>query len=331
MLVVLLGLAAAALLAVGYVLQQHEAAASRESFLRPRLLLALARRPRWLGGIAAMAVGQMLSAAALGVGSLVVVEPLLAANVLFALPLAAAWSRQRPGLREIVGSLWLVAGLAAVLAAGSPSKGAGHGHPANIAWITALASVVGLVALLVVVAKRSSLGEEATWLGVAAGLLFGAQDLLTQRSIVLAESGVVHLFVSWQPYLLAVAAVAGLTLQQSAFQIAPLAASLPAIALTEPVSGIMLGAGLLGQGLRATPPALTAQAAGLLFTMAGVWLVARSPIVTDPTGRSRRQHQHHTTAAGGDNPSREHGRGQPDLPGRGRGVDVAGPTGSSLR
>src|SRR5262249_16789945 len=62
MLVVALGLAAAALLAVGFVLQQHEAAAASGPLLRPGLLLALAHRPVWLGGVGAMVAGQLLSA-----------------------------------------------------------------------------------------------------------------------------------------------------------------------------------------------------------------------------------------------------------------------------
>src|SRR4051812_42818028 len=87
-LVLALGLGAAAFLAVGFVVQQHAAAtAPVEHVLSPRILLDLMRRPVWLAGIAAMVTGQALGGAALRYGDLTAVEPLLATNVLFALPL----------------------------------------------------------------------------------------------------------------------------------------------------------------------------------------------------------------------------------------------------
>jgi hypothetical protein len=76
---VLLALLASLLFAVAIVLQQREAArGSREEALRAGFLLRLARRPVWLAGIAVDALGFVAQAAALGVGRLVVVQPLLA-------------------------------------------------------------------------------------------------------------------------------------------------------------------------------------------------------------------------------------------------------------
>ena len=58
MLEVALALAAALLFALGTVLQQKEAQrASGEEALRAAFLLQLARRPVWLGGMAADALG----------------------------------------------------------------------------------------------------------------------------------------------------------------------------------------------------------------------------------------------------------------------------------
>jgi drug/metabolite transporter (DMT)-like permease len=286
MTVIVLGIAAAALLAVGFVLQQHEAARSAGPLLRPRLLLTLVRRPLWLCGIGAMVAGQLLGAAALGLGSLIIVEPLLATNVLFALPLTALWSRRRLGLRDLAGCALLIGGLALLLAGGSPHEWNGREQVAATDWILALAAVSGVVALLVTVAKRGDLGEEATLLASAAGLLFGLQDVLTQRSIVQAESSLPGLLTSWHPYALVTIAVAGLVLEQSAFEIAPLAASLPAMTLAEPVCGIGLGMGLLGEALRTNPAALFTGLTGLVATVCGVWLITRSPIVTEPLGRA---------------------------------------------
>ena len=49
----------------------------------------LARKPRWVAGIAADGLGFAAQAAALAIGRLVVVQPLLATAVVFSLPLNA--------------------------------------------------------------------------------------------------------------------------------------------------------------------------------------------------------------------------------------------------
>ena len=69
--VMALAFAASVCFAAAYVLQYHEAhEAPRGLFLSPRLLLELAHHRIWLGGIAAMMVGNGLQAWALGTGSL---------------------------------------------------------------------------------------------------------------------------------------------------------------------------------------------------------------------------------------------------------------------
>ena len=85
MLAVLLSLAAAFLFAAGTVLQQQVATdATDEEALGAGFLLQLARKPRWLAGIAIDGLGFVCQAIALGVGRLVVVQPLLAMTVVFA-------------------------------------------------------------------------------------------------------------------------------------------------------------------------------------------------------------------------------------------------------
>ena len=59
--------------------------------MRPSLLLRLVRRPMWLAGTAADWSGFGLQALALGMGSILVVQPLLCTGLLFALPIGAAW------------------------------------------------------------------------------------------------------------------------------------------------------------------------------------------------------------------------------------------------
>ena len=78
---VILALAAALLFALGMVLQAQVASkASEEEARGMGFLVQLARKPRWLAGIAADALGFVAQAWALAIGRLVVVQPLLATS-----------------------------------------------------------------------------------------------------------------------------------------------------------------------------------------------------------------------------------------------------------
>src|SRR4051794_12995424 len=101
LLTVCLGVVGAAFLGGGFVVQQREAAqVDAGSGLSMRLMMELVRRRLWWVGVTSMAVGYVLAGYSLGSGNLVLVEPLIAANLLFALPIAAVWCRKRPSPRS---------------------------------------------------------------------------------------------------------------------------------------------------------------------------------------------------------------------------------------
>lgn len=289
---ILIGLAAAVLLATGYVLQQHEAAEVPGGALRPRLLLVLARRPIWLGGIGAMIAGQLLGAVALGMGSLVVVEPLLSVNVLFALPLAALISRRRLSPGDWVGAVVLVGGLALFLAGSAPDTDVDGERLPSVTWLLAGGSLLVVVAVLLCLSRGRTPRTRAALIATAAGTTFGMQDFLTQRGILRLDDGVLSVLTSWLPWTLLVVAVIGLTFSQTAFGLADISASLPAITLAEPVVGIALSVGTLGQALPHRPLGLALAIGGLALMVAGVVLLTRSPLVQDPHGTRHRRHPH---------------------------------------
>src|ERR1022692_306332 len=123
-LAVALALVGSGCYAVAVVTQQGAAARlpSGPEF-DPTLLRRLVRRPVWLAGMAAVMAGFGLQAAALGLGRLVLVEPVLASGLLFALALAG-WRDRRP-LRaaEWAAALAAVAGLSVFVGAGQPAGG----------------------------------------------------------------------------------------------------------------------------------------------------------------------------------------------------------------
>jgi drug/metabolite transporter (DMT)-like permease len=275
----LLAFASSLFFAAAYVLQYHEAhEAPRRLFLSPRLLVELAHHRIWVGGIVAMLIGDGLQAAALGVGSLAVVEPVLTASLLFALPLSAAWRRERLQRSEWVGAVMVSAGLGLVLGIGTPTDGSAD--MGGYEWLLVGLTSWGLATSLVAGGLRTPWPSyRAALIGAGAGVLFGLQDALTRYCLHWIGKDFWHLVLSWQPYVLLVTAVYGLTLAQSAYEAGSLSASLPPMAIGEPVIGMLIGIVALHEHLDTSAVALTFEALGALVMVWGAWLLARSPLV----------------------------------------------------
>jgi drug/metabolite transporter (DMT)-like permease len=82
---------------------------------RARLLVGLARRPRWLAGTGLMIVAWPLQVLALALAPITVVQPLLATTQLALLAMARMRLREQVGWNELLGSLAIVAGVALVV------------------------------------------------------------------------------------------------------------------------------------------------------------------------------------------------------------------------
>jgi uncharacterized membrane protein len=82
--------------------------------------------------------------------------------------------------------------------------------------------------------------------------------------------GPVALAASWQLYLLVVTGAVGLLLNQLSYQAGPLAASLPAITVVDPLLAVLLGVVIYDENLRHTPLAIGCEVAflGLLVLAA---------------------------------------------------------------
>ncbi|MFY1693285.1 DMT family transporter [Plantactinospora sp. WMMB782] len=288
--VYLLAILAAALFGFGASLQQRVAAkAPDDKVLRLSLLWHLVRQRLWLMGVATALVGNLFSGAALGMGGVALVQPLLVTRLIFALPISAHWNRRSLHRREWLGVLAVVAGLAAFTLAGRPSEGEEDLSGAGPLWLLTggviLLAVVGLVG----VARRLRPSSEAPVLGAGAGVLFALQSGLTSVAVDrFSRDGLVALLLTWPTYAVVVAAVTGTLLAQSAYKVAPLPASYPPLATTEPLAGIGIGLGLLGGTLQVTPLAVVVEILGLGTMAVGVFVLASSPLVTSAhhaTGR----------------------------------------------
>jgi drug/metabolite transporter (DMT)-like permease len=285
-LVYFVGLAAAAALGLGYVIQQRVAATMPlTELLTWRLLLDLMHRRMWWVGIGSMVVGQVLAGFALQLATLAVVEPLLSANLLFALGFAAAFARRRVTWQEVVGALVLSASLGVILATGRPHR------PLNpdsnpVAVGVAVTAVVAATVALVVVAQRHGLVVESILLATAAGIMYGLQDAATRAAFVrIDDSGLRVLPTTPWGYIVVGSAVLAILLSQSAFKAARLDYSLPPIAAAEPITGILLGIGLLGDTVSVSVSRLIVFSLCLAGMVAGAALIARSPSLAAPRAR----------------------------------------------
>jgi drug/metabolite transporter (DMT)-like permease len=266
---------------------QHKVAAEQapELSLRPGLLLALVRRPLWLAGIGLDIGAYVLEAAALSVGSIVVVQPLLVSGLLFALPLSAIGGVGKPRRREWSAAIALTVGIAVFVTVGSPSGGSSQAPIWQ--WVIVFA-VCGVLALGAIVLSRGAQAHvRALSLAFATGATYAVTAALTKTVVdVLSARGVSGVVSSWETYALAVVSVAGLILNQSAFQAGHLAASLPALAVTNPVLSSIIGVALFGETLGATGPVPIALTVGAVVVMvAGTISLARSPLVTGEDSR----------------------------------------------
>jgi drug/metabolite transporter (DMT)-like permease len=277
-LVLVLAVGAACCLGFGFVLQQNAAQqAPLSDFLSPRLLLDLMRVPRWLGGIALMVAGMVLGAVALGRGEISLVEPLLATNLLFALALSRRLSRQTLGRQGWAGLALLAGGVTAFIVAGQPRGGSAVSSPLRH-WLI-IGVMLGLALILTTLAKRFRLSvADPVLLALAAGLLYGVQDALTRVSGQrFSAGGFAALLTGWQLYGVIVLGVTGLVLVQSAFEMAPLRMSLPALTAAQPLAGIVCGVGFLGDRLHTGTGALAWEAAGLAAVVTGIVLLGLHP------------------------------------------------------
>lgn len=280
---VIAALAAGCMFAFGSVLQQSAARETpAEESLSWRLLVDLAHRRRWLVGIGSDAVSFGLQALALAFGPLALVQPLAVTGLLFAVPLAVRRRGRRLHTREWLGTAAVALGLAAFLAAASPSEGLPQASPWR--WTLVLVGVAALMAFGVGLGKVAGGVVRPSLYGLAAASAFGLLAALTKASTHLLSEGAATFFTSWQPYTMAVVAVIGAIVQQSAFQAGPLPASLPVMDAVEPTVAVCIGVFAFNEHLDTSVLALALATAGVVMLLAGIVVLDRSPLIAELQG-----------------------------------------------
>jgi drug/metabolite transporter (DMT)-like permease len=274
-LAVLLALLAALCFAVGTVcMQRGTLDMPEEESHKPGFLLKLIRKPVWVAGIVIDLLGYAAQAAALAVGRIVVVQPLLVTTVVFALPLGVKFTGQKVGRIEILGAGLVVGGLGLFVGLNNPDEGRTDAPWKD--WAITIAIFLAIAAALVIASRNRSAGVKAALLGVAAGGLLGVTAGLTKATVHLLEDGIGAIFTDWHVYVLVVLEILAFTFLQSALATGALAPAIATNMSVETVISILLGIILFKENLDDSPVLLTVSLVALIAALIGLVLLARS-------------------------------------------------------
>jgi drug/metabolite transporter (DMT)-like permease len=237
---VVLALVAALLFSLGTVLQAQVASqASEDEAASAGFLIQLARKPRWLAGIVADGLGFVAQAGALAIGRLVVVQPLLATAVVFALPLNAKLGGRRPARQQLVAAVAVTVGLGAFLLASDPEGGVDDASTRG--WIISFALCGVVCTGLALAGRGQSPARRAALLGIAAGILFALSAALTKATVDQFDDGVFAVFTDWHLYALVVVGYISMMLSMAALQTGALAPAVATQMSLDPIVSVLLG------------------------------------------------------------------------------------------
>lgn len=273
---IVLALVAAVFFAFGTVLLQKAGLEDDDGVAEGAgLLLRMARKPVWLAGIAAEALGFVGQAIALSLGRLAVVQPLLVTSVVFALPLGAKFTKQRVRAIDILAALLVVGALIAFLTVADPSGGrddAPFGH-----WMAATGVIALLATPMVVASRRLAPAPRAALLGIATGILFALSAALTKAvADKLGNGDGLDLLTNWRLYALIVVGYVSMTLNQMALSTGALAPAVATSMAFDPIGSVVLGTTLLQESLHETPIGVVATVGSLIAALVGMAILART-------------------------------------------------------
>jgi hypothetical protein len=241
----LLGLVVAFLFALSAFFQQR---AARRTHREGRsvaagaaaLMSTLVRDRVWLQGWLFNLAGFGVQALALHLGSVVTVQPMLATQLLFALPMSSLEQRTWPRGRDWLGALCLCGGLAVLILVVHTKPLIGEPDRGRI--LMAVVAVVAVVVVLVPVALRLGPGPLVLVAGACAGLCFAMTAVFIKLTTDdLVNHGVAYTARDWVGYALACSTFTGLVLGQGAFANGPLPWAVATKETANPVASYAIG------------------------------------------------------------------------------------------
>jgi drug/metabolite transporter (DMT)-like permease len=279
------GLASAAGFATSNALQHRAAGRVPETVKHALAVLAhLARQRIWVIATAVSFGAMLLHALALRIGSLALVQPLMLVGVVLAVPLRAAVEHKRPTSSELQAVSITVAGLALFVVCTNPSPSHEVAAPVVLVGFVGVCVAVALLALRG--SQRAAVGpkRQAALLGAGAGLMFGvtAGLLKTVGNAVAAGHPTA---IALTLVCLVGAGLLGTAMNQRAYQIAPLAFSMPLVNVVDIIVAVLFGVAVFGESPAHGAGLVVLQAVGLGITAVGLCRISSLEPSSLPTGR----------------------------------------------
>ena len=212
-------------------------------------LRAAMKAPMWWAGFSTALIGYGLQVIALSYGPLLVVQPVLVLSLMFTLMLSARMDRRPLNTQEGSWSLLLSIAVTGILIIGRPVES--DDSPTPIRWIVAITAGLIIMSIMALIAKKRK--ERALILGLVTGAIFGYVAVFSKAFVtVLTTQGPLATIASWETWALIAGAIIGTAVQQYSFNAGPLAQSLPAMTIGEPIVAFSLGVFVLGETLSTT-------------------------------------------------------------------------------
>lgn len=275
----LLALGAAFFIAVGDVMHQRSAHDVTDEQVSPLgLFTRLLRDRQWWLGSAVSAAGFALQAAALGLGSVLLVQAVMVASLLFALPMSARLTHRPVTRFQWVWAALLAASIVVIVTVGNPTEG--HSRASFETW-TLVLMVLGPALVACVIGARIFSGPvSAVLLAIVSGALWGLFAVLTKGVVDRLDDGLLAVLKTPELYAWVAVAVAGTAWQQASFRAGALTASLPTMTVTEPIVGSVLGVVVLGEALRPGEAGWVTLAAAVTVMVVATAALARGEAAT---------------------------------------------------
>lgn len=285
-----LALVAAGIFALSTVLQQRGGLKTPPLSLRhPASFARLGGQITWLIGFALLVPGWILQAMALDRGRVAVIQPIFTMTIVFCLPLGWWLTAQVVTLRQALEAAVVVIGLSIFIVFGDPAGG--RNSAPNWQWAVSIGVIVTIcVILLSFGGAKAPLSLRAGAYGTVAGVLSGLAATVCKPTIELLHTGGVGgVLGNWMIYVLGIAGLLGVLLQQVALQTGKLAPAVATGSVANPLVGVLLGIALLEE--RLAPPTWHK---ALAFAALGCALAAAVAIsLSEERGRAKSRPKEH--------------------------------------
>jgi drug/metabolite transporter (DMT)-like permease len=286
---VLAAFAATILYNLSIVIQKMKAQEASTSGVR--LIATLVTKPLWLFGIGLQTAGLAFHFFALTKAPVTVVQPVIAAGVVFVVIFAALLLGERPGRQELAGMATAMSGVTLLLAT--------VGEPVGMQRVRAAALSAAVVGLAVVIAallaatawrRFARASAAAVCIGVAAGLAQGMSDAMNRlMGAWLSPGG------GWVPTpgvgraavaCLLAFGIVGLVLTQDALKSYRANTVVPCMLIAQLLVPVTMAVSLYGQALPSGMISEVAWSAAFVLVVVGVVVLSTSAQVASKFAQS---------------------------------------------